>query len=158
MGIKYLCCAFLVGIFSSCNSPKSTGDLNDGDYLIFGHFYGRCIGKSCIEYFKLTDHGLFADALDDYDGEKFEFITLGKEQFEQAKDLTAMLPSQLLEEKETVIGCPDCADGGGLYIELSRKGTVRRWRVDQNKGNVPSYLHSFMNRVNATIEFLIVEK
>jgi len=145
--------AFLV-ILSSCHGPKSEQDTNPQDYLIFGHFYGRCMGESCVETFKLTNEQLFEDTIDDYSGEKFAFVPLNKAQFEEVKGLISLIPDQLSQEKETTIGCPDCADGGGLFIELAKGGRVQRWRIDQNKGNVPSYLHRFMDMVNAKIELL----
>lgn len=144
----------LSGIFTSCNNPRTVEDTNDRNYLIFGHFYGRCVGENCVETFKLTDKYLFEDTIDDYAGENLKFVVLENEHFERVKDLAPLFPDLLLQEKETVIGCPDCADGGGLFIELARNGKVHRWRIDQNKGNVPAYLHPFIDRVNAKIEGL----
>lgn len=145
-------------LVQSCHSPKPKVDSYEQDYLIFGHFYGRCMGESCVETYKLTDKQLFKDTIDDYNGETFDFVVLGNRQFEKVKDLASSIPGQLEQEKETVIGCPDCTDGGGLFIELAKDGKVQRWRIDQHKGNVPSYLHPFMDAVNVKIKLLDGEK
>ena len=63
-------------------------------------------------------------------------------------------PSQLLNEKKTTIGCPDCADGGGLFIQYSENGNVKSWRIDQEKDNVPHYLHNLIDKVNEKIKII----
>lgn len=140
-------------VLTSCESQDE--NLNDQDYLIFGHFYGMCIGDGCVQTFKLTDNELFKDKLKDYSGENLKFVSLEIEKFDLVKDLMNDFPKQLLNEKETFLGCPDCADGGGLFIQYSNNGNLRTWRIDQTKSNVPDYLHPFMDRVNAKIALLV---
>ncbi|MEN3323298.1 hypothetical protein VP395_06140 [Mariniflexile soesokkakense] len=128
--------------------------LHEDDYLIFGHFYGFCLGESCIETFKLTSDKLYEDSNDQYSHESFNFEALDDDKFEDVKDLVDYFPTKLLVEKETVLGCPDCADGGGIFIEYSKNGMIKRWNIDQMKGNVPSYLHAFMDKVNEKIDLI----
>ncbi|MFG6687226.1 hypothetical protein ACGK9U_11620 [Mariniflexile sp. HNIBRBA6329] len=144
----------LVVIYSFGCSSKNDVPVYDGDYLIFGHFYGFCLGESCIETFKLTSDTLYEDTNDQYTHESFNFEVLAGDKFEQVKDLADAFPTKLLEEKEGVLGCPDCADGGGLYIEYSKNGVVKKWKIDQMKGNVPNYLHNFMDAVNEKIALI----
>ena len=143
----------LLILISACTTQDETA-LNEGDYLIFGHFYGFCVGESCVEIFKLTNDKLYEDSNDNYAMEPFNFEELGHDKFEQAKDLINYFPEKLLTEKESIIGCPDCADGGGLYIEYSKNGVVKSWRIDQMKMNVPTYLHDFMDKVNGKISII----
>ena len=126
-------------------------ELNETNYLIFGHFYGFCIGESCVEIFKLTDEKLYEDTTDNYSGEDLNFIQLGNDKFEQVKDLADIFPNQLLTDNTSTFGCPDCADGGGLFIQYSENGNIKSWRIDQVEGNVPAYLHDFMDAVNEKI-------
>jgi hypothetical protein len=113
-----------------------------------------CVGEDCVQTYKLTESELFKDQEKDYSGENLQFVALEKEKYELVKDLMNDFPKQLLTEKETFLGCPDCADGGGLFIQYSNNGNVRTWRIDQVKSNVPDYLHSFIDRVNAKIALL----
>ena len=145
--------AFL--ILSSCSKEDEKQiNLNDQNYLIFGHFYGQCIGEDCVETFKLTNNSLFEDKLDDYSGKKMEFIELDNEIFERVKNLTDFFPNQLLNEDDIFFGCPDCADQGGLFIQYSEDGNKKSWRIDQNKDNVPSYLHIFIDKMNEKIDLI----
>ena len=145
-----------MGLFLSCEkSNTGTGIvLSERTFLVFGHFYGECGGESCVETFKLTNKNVFEDSVDDYNGQNFDFVQLDDEQFELVKGLADAFPNELLSTNETVFGCPDCADGGGLFIQYSDNGKVKSWRIDQNKNNVPSYLQNFMAAVNEKIEIL----
>ena len=156
---------FTIGILISCNNNNDDNDdvitindddgiiINDQDFLIFGHFYGFCIGESCVETFKLTDEKLFEDNIDDYSGKELNFIELENDKFEQVKNLAEFFPNQLLNDNN-VFGCPDCADGGGLFIQYSENGNIKSWRIDQPKRNVPEYLHNFIDKVNEKIALL----
>lgn len=151
---KCLTLIFMVAIISSCNKDEENGIVGS-DYLIFGHFYGECIGEGCVETFKLTGQKLFEDANDNYSGaEPFHFTELGNDKFEKVKDLVDFFPSALLDESEKVFGCPDCADQGGLFIQYAKNGILKSWRIDQSKSQVPDYLHPFMDMVNEKIALI----
>lgn len=137
----------------SCSSDDSKPTENF-DYLIFGHFYGFCGGETCIETFKLNNEKLYEDLNDNYAGGPFNFEVLDDEKFELAKNIIDFFPTELLSETETTLGCPDCADGGGIFIEYSKNGVVKNWKIDQMQNNVPNYLHDFMDKVNEKITLI----
>ena len=140
----------VVGVLISCSNDDEIA-INEQNFLIFGHFYGLCGGENCVETFKLTDEKLFEDRVDDYLGQNLEFEELENSVFLQVNDLPTFFPNQLLNEVETVFGCPDCADGGGIFVQYSEKGNVKSWRIDQDKSNIPIYLHNFIDKVNEKI-------
>lgn len=148
LGILLVFCSFY-----SCTS-NDTIEINEKDYLIFGHFHGMCMGDGCIVNFKLTGDKLYEDLKKDYSHTKFEFVLLNNDKFEQVKNLMDFFPSKLLNEKEYTLGCPDCADQGGLFIELSKNGVIKSWRIDSQKEAVPTYLHSFMDKIKEKIALL----
>lgn len=151
---RVVACLLAVGIFFSCSKDAGHISISDQNYLVFGHFYGQCVGETCVETFKLTDTKLYEDITDHYSGQDLVFVELDHAQFEGVKDLPDFFPAQLLEESETFIGCPDCADGGGLFIQYAADGNLKSWRIDQEKSNVPAYLHDFMDKVNEKIAFI----
>jgi len=146
---KGLTLLIAITMTTSCNKDCIT--LNEQNYLVFGHFYGMCAGEGCVETYKLTDMKLYEDLIDDYSGQNLEFVELENETFAQVSDLVDFFPNQLLSEEETVFGCPDCSDGGGLFIQYSDNGNLKSWRIDQFQNNVPSYLHAFIDQVNEAI-------
>ncbi len=131
--------------------------LYEGDYLIFGHFYGECLGEVCVKTFKLEENHLLEDIQTGFK-RPYNFETgyrvLGQEDFERAQALLDAFPRQLLNEPDSTFGCPDCRDQGGLYVEYRQEDTHGMWYIDQDKEEVPAFLHEFMDRVNETIRLI----
>ncbi|RYD72370.1 MAG: hypothetical protein EOP53_22050 [Sphingobacteriales bacterium] len=95
---------------------------------------------------------MYEDTNDDYSGGDYNFIELSENKFELVKNLKKDFPTELLSEPKTTFGCPDCADQGGLVIQYANNGTIKSWRVDKSKSQVPSYLHNYMDKIEAAIE------
>lgn len=98
--------------------------------------------------FKLTEEKLFEDINDDYTGEDLSFIELGADKFDKVKDLAILFPNQLLFDSKSIFGCPDCADRGAIFIQHADHGVIQNWRIDQDKNQISSYLHHFVDKVN----------
>jgi len=77
----FLSTVFVLLLFNSCEnedelfivnpipdiSERASGDLIiRGATLTFGRYYGKCLGNSCIEIFKLNDDKLWEDVIDGY--------------------------------------------------------------------------------------------
>lgn len=138
-------------LVTSCNENDYEINLVQNDYLIFGHFYGQCIGDGCVQTFKLTNEKLYEDLNHNYSGAPFNFVELENEIFNTVISLMDAFPSQLISETEEFLGCPDCADQGGLYIEYKKEGVIKKWKIDQSKSQVPNYLHDFIDTINEKI-------
>ncbi|MGC3945948.1 MAG: hypothetical protein QM762_15745 [Chryseolinea sp.] len=126
--------------------------------IIFGHFYGECIGEKCIEIYQLTDVSLFEDTNDrypssvmPYDG---NFQVMDNSYFEQVDDLRNEIPAELLEIESTIIGQPDAADGGGIYFEIEIGGRQRYWLIDKMETNIPEAIRPFVQEIEGKIELL----
>ncbi|WP_298647052.1 hypothetical protein [uncultured Proteiniphilum sp.] len=150
-----VCC--LTVLFHSCE--KNEIKLADKDYIIFGSYHSMCSGD-CIAFYKLEENKLFKDTRTQYpplysDGfYTGNFAQLSQNQFEEVKDLLGYFPSDLLKESKSVIGCPDCVDYGGLYIEYNVKGVRKYWHLDRMKSEVPEKYHAFIDKVDEKIVLL----
>jgi hypothetical protein len=153
--IKILLSLLIVLFITTCEDKCDDKLLSSGEYLIFGHFYGECLGEGCIEIFKLTNNKLFEDINDIYPGNSEiysgNYIELDNTNYDLVSDLIEYFPKDLLTENDTVFGCPDCADQGGLYIEYNVDGTHKFWIIDQALDSVPTYLHEFIGKINESI-------
>ena len=128
-------------------SPEQTPQ-----YILFGHFYGFCIGEQCVEIYKLTDSNLFEDDLDQYPSRENpydgNFNKLENSKYQLVKSLAENIPPELLLETDTVIGMPDASDGGGVYFALKNDAGTRFWLIDQFDHNIPEYLRPFKKQIN----------
>ena len=144
-------------------SDKDDLKILDSDYFLFGEYYGQCYidgeccdGETCVEIFKIENTQLFEDTNDNfpptsapYEG---NYIILADSTYQIVNNLLDEIPRKLFKESKSIIGCPDCSDGGGIYIEVSRAGEVRYWLIDRIEENLPKYLIPFRQSVVSAIE------
>jgi hypothetical protein len=144
-------------LFTSCDKEENTGF----DYLIFGSFYGFCRGEKCIRIYKLEDGQLFEDQKDEYpsreDFYQGDFHLMDQGEVDIVESLLTDFPDKLINEERSQFGCADCADQGGLYLEIKIGSARKFWIIDQFKSDVPAYLHDYMDEINTKIELLSKE-
>jgi hypothetical protein len=125
------------------------------EYFVFGHYFGMCQGEKCIEAFKISSGDLFEDSKDAYPNNRSpyagEFTINRNDKYELVKDLPA-IPASMLNAPNTTLGCPDCSDGGGLYIEIHKNGETKYWLIDLQR--IPEGLEEFVRDIEAKIEIL----
>lgn len=143
----------------SCQVEETDSlEKKESGYIIFGHFYGECLGESCVEIFKLEANRLLEDTKDGYPlSSTFyegEYRILSNNKFDSVRDLFTFFPDELFDYPQVIIGTPDAGDWGGLYIEYSFEGIRKHWLLDQKKDNVPMGLHSFIDKVNESIALI----
>ncbi len=148
----FLLLILINGVLTSCHKEEDNLTLKKDNYFIFGNFYGECIGKNCVKTYKLTENKLFEDTIDDYSHKRFSFVELEELKFNDVKDLWDCFPNKILSEDRTVLGCPDCHDQGGIFIQYYNNNKLRSWKIDNDKKSVPIYLHHFIDKVNEKIE------
>jgi hypothetical protein len=144
--------AILLWVSSCATDDKIL--LNDSNYLIFGRYYGMCDGNNCILTYKLTGEKLYEDTHHNYLAQNFNFIELAEDKFELAKDLVQYFPAELLDSKDSIFGCPDCGDQGGLLVRYVKNRKEKTWRIDQSKSAIPIYLHNFIDKLNEKITLI----
>ena len=157
--ILYLLSLISISFFA-CEKDNMNSEivLSQSDYLVFGHFYGECVGEDCISIYRLEKYRLLEDTTDVYpswtnfyDG---KYVRLNQLKFNAVKDLINDFPIELLSETNTIIGHPDGGDWGGLYIEYNYNGIKKFWLLDKWKSNVPTKYHKFIDQVNAKISLI----
>lgn len=135
---------FILGLSLFLFSGCEKGIFNKEKTLIFGKFHGFCVGESCNEIYKLTSKNLYEDT-------KNKYITEENFKFEIAEHLLTEIPEELLDLENETIGCPDCADQGGYYIQFTDKEGTKTFKIDTFRDNVPSNLHSFLDEIETIL-------
>ena len=129
----------------SCD--KSEGPNVDGS-LVFGEAYGFCVGD-CAHFFQLNDNVLYQDNIERFSGDEPTFDTspLEQEKLDLAKSLLEDFPQFLLNNKNMVFGCPDCADQGGIHLFLNTETEKLFWHIDTNVDNQPAEIRDYLKQV-----------
>jgi len=156
---RFLLCLLILPLLSNtCQKDDTTTPIENESYLIFGHYFGHCVGEQCIEIYKLDANSLSEDDKDQYpsttDFYKGDFAALDDALFEETKDILAHFPIDLLEETETTLGLPDAGDWGGFYVEYKTDDVHRFWLLDKNRNGLPKPYHDFADRMEKKITVL----
>lgn len=151
---------FLTLLFISCNKDEDPFLFpnipdNSEEHIVFGNYYGFCAGEDCINIYKITNSALYANTNSVYPGNTNFFPgvyqQLPHEKFKAVVSMLNATPVHLLSIEDTIIGCPDCSDGGGVYFEYKVDGFHKFWLIDQFKENIPAELHSLVDAVNESV-------
>lgn len=149
---------FVVGILLFYGCTNDATEISDTDYIIFGSFYGECLGEGCIEIFRLDetsiaedDNDIYPDATDFYMG---NFVPREASIISDLIPLMTAIPEELFDEENRIIGQPDAGDWGGYYFEIKREGLREFWLIDTKHDNLPSYLIDFEQLLSEKLQLL----
>jgi hypothetical protein len=114
------------------------------DHLIFGTYYGECIGN-CSFLFKIKQCQVFEDDMEYYYNEELKFKpdALSVDEYTIAEEALMKFPDELWNEQDTVFGIPDAYDQGGIFIQRNLNGEIKSWNLDTNEEVLPAYLAEY---------------
>jgi len=158
--IQFFLFTVLVSALGACDKndvqPEPEATLSE-THFIFGTYHGFCMGD-CAELYKIENDALFADTTDrfypfsePYGTIEFQDTPLSTERYTVAVELLAAIPDELLNSEEQTFGCPDCADQGGIYIEIKDGADVQAWNIDISEDNLPEFLVPFVQQIKAVL-------
>ena len=128
------------------------------DFIVFGTFFGECIGETYIEIYHLTATNLSEDTTDQYPNSLTpltgDWVQLPQDKFDAVKDIIGPLPEALLNEPVPVIGQPDAGDWGGAYLEWKEGGIHRFWLLDLNRNNLPEQYHALVTQIETAVAII----
>lgn len=120
-------------LFTACSNNEPAAPDNSEEYLVFGYFSQFC--SNCDKtMFKLTRASLAYDSFQsDFNWPEYDFNQeglLSQSDHNNAIQLLDLLPDDLKNTDKAILGCPDCTDQGGFYIEFPLNGEIRKVVVD----------------------------
>jgi hypothetical protein len=140
----------LLIMMQACSSTDSDELLNEGDYIKYGTSFGMCLGY-CIHDIKITsDEIRFSKNGHDIDNLLPEVTLSTPIEMRYWQTLTAQVNFDEFNQLDSVIGCPDCADGGAEWIEIRHNGQVHKvifeyMNEPETVSPYISYLRTYMN-------------
>lgn len=114
-------------------TPVNPGQADENDDAIteikFGRYAGFCIGY-CTQEITITPTSLNYQNIPRGD-ETLELVNVNQRYTQQDwSKLTELLNYSAFLELPKTIGCPDCGDQGGYYIQITQNGSTRRLDID----------------------------
>lgn len=118
-------------------SPKSTETnwMDTSEYIIYGQSFGMCLGYCHIESVYSAKE-IITTSTSFRDPEKQPQKTkVTASNVASYKELLELVNLEDFHKLPATIGCPDCADGGASWIEISHLG--KKHNVHYEYGNPP---------------------
>lgn len=147
----------LLSLMGSCNSSDESGDTTEQVRLLFGDYAGFIPDRNYSDIYLIENSKLYLDTLSNYPTDGFyegAYVQMDESDYLLASELISIFPSQLFDENENYIGCPDCADQGGYYVEYQSKTKHAFWNIDNNKDAIPEYLREFVDKLEEKLTLL----
>ncbi len=146
-------CLMLIAsaLFIECEEDKSNNNLNPDDvrqgstfdYVRYGISFNMCLGY-CMRQVEITESDItflargwnFTDTIPD--------ITCSQDiTSDEWYELYSKIDMDAFNSLPEFIGCPDCADGGAEWIEISKEGDAHK--VTFEYGDAPEEVESYIN-------------
>ncbi|MBS1624805.1 MAG: hypothetical protein JST83_12335 [Bacteroidetes bacterium] len=153
------CFILLTGLLASCvrSTPASyDGEIKEPAVIpavyVFGASFGEC-GSNCVHSYRLVKGGtytyLLASSLDHFAREPDSFAIMITDTNLLAKAISffSTIPAEFTDSTGPVrFGCPDCTDGGALYLSISKTGVAQENVIDPHLEYRPA-MDSFVKRL-----------
>lgn len=155
-----LICAVLATLATGCKTPQNTTPpvVSQNGRVIsilhgtsFGHCIGYCVKEERYQELSIQAMQFNRDSVSN--PKKVSELPLSDGEF---AELSALIDWNKWNQLETVIGCPDCADGGAEYIEIKTPEGTRRVTFDA--GSNPDGLQKLLDRLRKKRAELYPEK
>jgi hypothetical protein len=118
----------------------------EGDYIKFGESFGMCSGYC---FFEITFEKSKCTSVNKAWGDTLNNptkVALSQLDLSRWNSLNFSINFDLFLKLPEVIGCPDCADGGANWVEVSKSGVSHKIKFEH--GNPPKELLNFLALVN----------
>lgn len=140
---KFFFSLFLATLFAGCDDRE----LNTSDLTInYGTSFGFCAGY-CNRNVSMT-------------ASKVNFTKSGRDSVaktcdrvnsdEEWKGLIKSIDYSKFSKLDTIIGCPDCADGGAEWIEI--KSGDKKHKVVFEYGNAPKETEAYIEKLRSELK------
>ncbi len=158
---------FLVFALSACDqtptatTTKSSATKEESPFhIIFGKFCGQC-SEHCATMYRYDMTGmsnsLFVDSTDSFFKNEGKIVCNtpinDHAKFHIVNKLVRQIPSTFYNSTKAsqTFGCPDCTDGCGIYFELVRDMTTKKFYIDFHTSELDKEVKDFGELVKETL-------
>lgn len=152
----------LAFIFTSCEKNDDDDISNEIVYVQYGTSFGECLGYCQNDIMIENSQIIFHKNGWDIDGLLPEISISENVDSKYTTELINKINVDAFLKLDSIIGCPDCADGGAEWIEIKSNGISHK--ITFEYGNEPSeteeyigylrtYLNTFQFDSNEAVDF-----
>lgn len=130
--LLFSCLIVTISILVSCKSMGLNSIKNKIETVKYGTSFGHCVGVHCNKTFTISkDDVIYTRRANGSTNDSLAIRDVIET--EQWDNLTNAIHDSGLKKLTERIGCPDCADGGSEWIEISEEGKTTRVTYEYGK-------------------------
>jgi len=135
-------------IFSHCQTIGLSSPKNHIETIKYGTSFGHCVGINCNKVYTISkDEIVFSRK---GNGSTDSLVLRAPIETEQWDNLINSINDSGLKKLPETIGCPDCADGGSEWVEISENN--KKTRVTFEYGKTPEEIKSVIKSLKKLTE------
>ncbi|WP_167614113.1 hypothetical protein [Maribellus sediminis] len=143
-------------LLPACDQIVSDDLAKDADYLKYGTSFGMCIGY-CTHEIQVTSNKIdFKKNGHNMEGLLPEVSLSAEIDQNYWLPLVENIDFDAFKQLDSIIGCPDCADGGAEWIEIKHGGEV--YKVIFEYMNEPDAVRSFIGYLRTYTDAFKIEE
>lgn len=154
--MRYLTFLALV-LLAACNSTRERSSSSNTaaskenvQHIVFGRYCGFC-NSNCARLYKIdiANEKLFIDSSDSFKKDygktlSFPSTPAPASQYKALEEVVSRIPDSLfLAPNEERFGCPDCADGCGIFFEIQTPAYRKYFYIDYQTEQLEGYIKPF---------------
>ncbi len=140
------CSLFAFTLFFSCKNQQLTSSTT----IKYGTSFGMCVNYCKTDLVLVNAKATLARSKN---GNNPDTKTCSKELDESTlTELRNQINVDAFNKLPDVIGCPDCADGGAEYLEITNNGSTKKVVFEYNKA--PTEIANTVNQLKAIVTSL----
>ncbi|HEY0066309.1 MAG TPA: hypothetical protein VGB46_03065 [Flavisolibacter sp.] len=148
---------FALILLAACNSTRekssssnSTAAKENVQHIVFGRYCGMC-PRNCATMYKVdvANDRLYIDTTDNFKNDygktlSFPSTPAPADKYRIAEEIVSRIPDSLfLAPNEERFGCPDCADGCGIFFEIQTPTYRKYFYIDYQTEQLEGYMKPF---------------
>lgn len=139
---------FMLTSLQACEDDKINSNA-DLEYIKYGTSFGECLGY-CRKNIEITpSETVFEKSGWDQEGSLPTIKLSENTDVDFWQQLMDSIDFDAFVHLDSIIGCPDCADGGAEYIEIKLMDTL--WKVVFEYSNEPQEVQNYIELLRNTL-------
>lgn len=157
---------FAFVLLAACNSTReksststTTAAKENVQHIVFGRYCGMSPGNNATLYkVDIANDRLYIDTSNTFMNDYGKTLTFPStpapaDQYRMAEEIVSRIPDSLfLAPNEERFGCPDCADGCGIFFEIQTPAYRKYFYIDYQTEQLEGYVKPFGEYLKRKIE------
>lgn len=160
MFLLVMCTADPIDVEIEEETKARTSVNTEPKIVVFGRYYGRCIGNNCVEIYRFDGSNIYEDinekrpGHDDFFEGNFKHLVELDVRLNLFKLVNELPYEHLTSLRGNIVGDPGAYGQGVYYLEYQDTFIRKFWIIDTDKSNTPKEIHPYTDLLGEMIDII----